>query len=123
METAFNPYLAVALFALFSAGFVITMLFLSIFLGPKNPTITKQNPFECGAIPVQDVKHHRFNVKFYLVAMVFILFDIEVIFLYPWAVSLKKIGAVAYFEMLTFLLVLVVGFVYLWRKKVLDWNV
>ena len=103
------------------AGFLVTMLFLSSTLGPKNRTKTKQLPFECGSVSVGEVKNQRFNVRFYLVAVLFILFDIEVIFMYPWAVTLESLGWNAFISMLTFMMVLVVGLVYVWRKGVLDW--
>lgn len=104
------------------AGFLITMLVLASVLGPKNRTKTKQLPFECGSVSVGSVKDQRFNVRFYLVAMLFILFDIEVIFMYPWAVNLKELGWNGFYAMMSFMAVLVAGLVYVWRKGVLDWN-
>jgi NADH-quinone oxidoreductase subunit A len=117
-----NPYLGILLLTGAAAGFLVTMVLLSLWLGPKNPTVTKQMPWECGAIPVGSVKDHRFNVRFYLVAMLFILFDIEVIFMYPWAVVLESLGAAALWQMLSFMAVLLVGLAYVWRKGVLNWN-
>jgi|688.fasta_scaffold1758981_2 NADH-quinone oxidoreductase subunit A len=117
-----NPYLGVLLLTLAALGFLVTMVLLAIFLGPKNPTKTKQMPWECGGIPVGSVRDQRFNVRFYLVAMLFILFDIEVIFMYPWAVILEQMGAVALWSMLSFMTVLVVGLIYVWQKGVLNWN-
>lgn len=117
-----NPYIGVILLLVVAAGFIITMLVLSSILGPKNKTRTKQLPFECGSVSVGNVQDQRFNVRFYLVAVLFILFDIEVIFLYPWAVTLGEIGWSGYFQMLIFISVLTVGLVYVWRKGVLDWN-
>lgn len=117
-----NPYIGLFGLMIVSAGFLITMLILSSVLGPKNKSVTKQLPFECGSVSVGDVREQRFNVRFYLVAMLFILFDIEVIFMYPWALVLKEIGWIAFIEMFSFFMVLVVGLVYVWRKGVLDWN-
>ncbi len=117
-----NPYLGIALLTALSAGFLAFMVILASILGPKNKTKTKQMPWECGAIPVGSVKDQRFNVRFYLVAMLFILFDIEVIFMYPWAVILEEFGAVALLQMLSFMLVLAVGLMYVWKKGVLNWN-
>jgi NADH-quinone oxidoreductase subunit A len=117
-----NPYLGILLLTVASGGFLVTMVLLSIWLGPRNATRTKQMPWECGAIPVGSVKDQRFNVRFYLVAMLFILFDIEVIFMYPWAVVLEELGTFALVQMLSFMAVLVVGFAYVWRKGVLNWN-
>jgi NADH-quinone oxidoreductase subunit A len=120
--TDLNPYLGIFLLTIAATGFLVTMVVLSIVLGPKNPTKTKQMPWECGAIPVGSVRDHRFNVRFYLIAMLFILFDIEVVFMYPWAVVLEQLGTFALWQMLSFMAVLVVGFVYVWRKGVLNWN-
>lgn len=117
-----SPYIGILALFIFAAGFVITMLVLASILGPKNKTATKQLPFECGSVSVGDVGQQRFNVRFYLVAMLFILFDIEVIFLYPWAVSLETIGWFGYVQMLIFIVVLSVGLLYVWRKGVLDWK-
>jgi NADH-quinone oxidoreductase subunit A len=117
-----NPYIGILIMMVFVAGFVITMLLLSSFLGPKNRTVTKQLPFECGSVSVGSVSDQRFNVRFYLIAMLFILFDIEVIFMYPWAVVLPQIGWLGFIEMLTFLAVLTVGLIYVWRKGVFNWN-
>ena len=117
-----NPYLGILLLTGAAGGFLVTMVLLASLLGPKNPTVTKQMPWECGAIPVGSVRDQRFNVRFYLVAMLFILFDIEVIFMYPWAVVLEQLGWFALFEMLSFMAVLVVGLIYVWRKGVLSWN-
>jgi NADH-quinone oxidoreductase subunit A len=119
-----SPYLGIFLLTVAAGGFLLTMVVLSIVLGPKNPTVTKQMPWECGAIPVGSVRDQRFSVRFYLVAMLFILFDIEVIFMYPWAVILEEpgMGMFAFWEMLSFMVVLVGGLVYVWRKGVFNWN-
>lgn len=103
-------------------GFLVTILLLASYVGPKNKTSTKQLPFECGSVSVGSVRDQRFNVRFYLVAMLFILFDIEVIFMYPWALVLQKMGMAAFIEMLSFILVLAVGLIYVWKRGVLDWN-
>ena len=101
---------------------MLFMIGISIFLGPKFRSKTKQLPFECGSVSVGSVKDQRFNVRFYIVAMLFILFDIEVIFLYPWALVLPELGWAGYFEMLSFMVVLGVGLLYVWKKGALDWN-
>ncbi|RMG45276.1 MAG: NADH-quinone oxidoreductase subunit A [Candidatus Dadabacteria bacterium] len=117
-----DGYTGLVLFMLAVAGFVLTMLFLSIYVGPRIKTHTKQLPFECGSVSVGDVREQRFSVRFYLVAMLFILFDIEVIFMYPWAVTLTEVGWGGFYAMLSFMLVVLVGLVYVWRKGVLNWN-
>jgi NADH-quinone oxidoreductase subunit A len=97
------------------------MLGLSYLLGPRRPTREKLAPYECGIVPTTDARQ-RFSVKFYLVAMVFILFDVEVVFLYPWAVIFHELRMFGFIEMLLFLLLVLPGFVYLWKKGVLDWT-
>lgn len=117
-----NPYIPLLVFFAVCSGFILFMLFISSFFGPKNKTKTKQLPFECGAVSVGSVRDQRFNVRFYLVAMLFILFDIEVIFLYPWALVLPELGWAGYLQMLSFMAVLAIGLVYVWKKGVLNWN-
>lgn len=117
-----NPYLGVVMLAIVASGFLITMLTLAHVVGPKNITKTKQLPFECGSVSVGHVTEQRFNVRFYLVAMLFILFDIEVIFMYPWAMVLLELGWVGYLEMLSFMFILAIGLIYVWRKGVLEWT-
>jgi NADH-quinone oxidoreductase subunit A len=117
-----NPYINLFGLMVVVAGFLVVILFLASWLGPKNKTRTKQLPFECGSVSVGEVKDHRFNVRFYLVAMLFILFDIEVIFMYPWALVLRSLGMFGFLQMLSFVLVLTVGLIYVWKKGVLNWN-
>lgn len=117
-----SSYEGVLVLLVVAAGFLITMLVLSSLIGPKNRTRTKQLPFECGSVSVGNASEQRFNVRFYLVAMLFILFDIEVIFMYPWAVQLDQLGVMGFIEMLSFMAVLAVGLLYVWRRGVLDWN-
>jgi len=97
------------------------MLLLSYLLGTHRPTRAKLAPYECGIAPTGDARQ-RFSVKFYLVAMVFILFDVEIVFLYPWAVIFHQLRMFGFVEMLLFLLLVLPGFVYLWKKGVLNWN-
>lgn len=97
------------------------MLLLSYLLGTRRPTREKLAPYECGVPPVGDARQ-GFSVKFYLVAMVFILFDVEIIFLYPWAVVFHQLRMFGFLEMLLFLLLVLPGFAYLWRKGVFDWS-
>ncbi|MBN8548594.1 MAG: NADH-quinone oxidoreductase subunit A [Deltaproteobacteria bacterium] len=117
-----NSYEGVLILMLVAAGFLVTMLTLASLFGPKNRTHTKQLPFECGSVSVGNVSDQRFNVRFYLVAMLFILFDIEVIFMYPWAVEFDSLGMFGFVEMLLFMSILAVGLVYVWRKGILNWN-
>ncbi|MGQ0554064.1 MAG: NADH-quinone oxidoreductase subunit A [Planctomycetota bacterium] len=118
---ALNDYLPVLLLAGFAVSFAALNIIASALLGKKagtNPD--KDSAFECGMLPLQSSRR-RFSVKFYVVAMLFILFDIEVVFLYPWAVKFRDLGWVGFVEMLVFLTVLTVGWWYVVRKGALDW--
>jgi len=117
-----NPYIALLAMMIAVTGFLLTMIFLSSTLGPKNKTVTKQIPFECGSVPVGDVRTQRFHIRFYLVAILFILFDIEVIFMYPWAVTLEATQWNGFAAMLSFMGILGIGLIYVWKKGVLNWN-
>ena len=90
-------------------------------LGPRKPTPEKQAPYECGVPPVGDARERQ-SVKFYLVAMIFLLFDIEVAFLYPWAVAFRGLGMMGFIQVVTFFALLTTGYVYVWRKGVFDWG-
>jgi NADH-quinone oxidoreductase subunit A len=114
-------WLPIVLIVLIGAGFAGGNIVLSQFLGPRKPTPEKSAPYECGMPAVGDARE-RMSVKFYLVAMVFLLFDIEVAFLYPWALALRDLRWVGFLQILVFFALLSSGFVYIWRKGVLDWS-
>ena len=116
-----QSYVPVLVMFILAGGFVSTMLMLSIALGPKRHTEVKDDPFECGTIGVGDPRE-RLGVRFYLVAMIFILFDIEIVFMYPWAVEVLRMGWYGFWVMLSFLTVLTVGLAYIWKRGVLDWS-
>jgi NADH-quinone oxidoreductase subunit A len=97
------------------------MLAGSYFLGKKVRSAVKSQPYECGIVPTGSARE-RFSVKYYLVAMVFILFDIEAVFLYPWAVVYRELKLFAFTEMLVFILLVLCGFFYIWKKGALDWS-
>ena len=101
----------------FGAGSVV----LSQFVGPRKPTPEKLAPYECGMPAVGDARERQ-SVKFYLVAMIFLLFDIEVAFLYPWAVAFRDLGMMGFVQVLTFFSLLLTGYVYVWRKGAFDWS-
>jgi NADH-quinone oxidoreductase subunit A len=112
------PLLIHFLVAMALAGAIVT---LSYFIGYRRPTPAKMSPYECGMTPVGDARE-RFSVKFYLVAMLFILFDIEAVFLYPWAVILRDLKMFGFWEMLVYIGIMLVGFFYVWKKGALDWG-
>jgi NADH-quinone oxidoreductase subunit A len=103
------------------AGFALVSVALSAVLGPRKPTPEKLAPYECGMPPVGDARERQ-SVKFYLVAMIFLLFDIEVAFLYPWAMALRELGWAGFVQVVLFVLLLFAGYVYVWRKGALDWG-
>src|SRR3990167_4674210 len=113
-------YAGILFLALFAAVIIGGMVVLPSFLGPKRPNPAKQEPFECGVEPLT-LPQGRFNVKFYIVAMLFIVFDVELVFLFPWAVLLRELGWFGIAEMGLFLLFIAAGFIYVWRKGALEW--
>jgi NADH-quinone oxidoreductase subunit A len=116
VETWF-PVLLQTVLAMVIAAALVTVSFV---VGHKVKNRVKDMPYECGIEPTGDARH-RFSVKFYLVAMLFILFDIEAIFLYPWAVVYKQLKMFAFLEMLVFVVLILAGFFFIWKKGVLDW--
>ncbi|MFN2532407.1 MAG: NADH-quinone oxidoreductase subunit A [Pyrinomonadaceae bacterium] len=126
MRFRLYDYLPILLMFIVAAGFAIGNIILSQFVGQRNRTRTKLMPYECGKDPVGSARE-RFSVKFYLIAMIFILFDIEVIFLVPWAVVFKTLAAqglrtFVYAEMMLFIGLLLVGYIYVIKKGAFDWS-
>ena len=120
-----DQYLPVLLFLLVGIGVGLAPLVLgwlfSTILGFQRPDRAKNSPYECGFEAFEDARM-KFDVRYYLVAILFILFDLEIAFLFPWAVALKEIGAAGFWAMMIFLTILVVGFLYEWKKGALDWE-
>jgi len=115
-----NPFTLIGLFAIVAVVFPFVALGLAWVLRPKKPNPTKSQTYECGLETYGDT-WVQFRVQYYLFALVFVVFDIETIFLYPWAVAYNKLGLFALVEMFIFLAILVVGLVYAWRKGALEW--
>src|SRR5213595_1935904 len=109
------------MFILVGLGVGIVPQLLGYFLSPHRPDSEKLSPYECGFEAFEDARM-KFDVRYYLVAILFILFDLEIAFLFPWAVSLNEIGLFGFVSMMVFLLILVVGFVYEWMKGALEWE-
>jgi NADH-quinone oxidoreductase subunit A len=116
-----EPYLPVILFILVGVAVGVVPQVIGFLLGPRRPDTAKNSPYECGFEAFEDARM-KFDVRYYLVAILFILFDLEIAFLFPWAVSLREIGAVGFGAMMVFLIILVVGFAYEWKKGALDWE-
>ena len=118
-----SEYLPVLLLAGLAFLFAAVSLAASSFLRPNEPTPAKLAPYECGIEPERVPKGERFSVKFYVVAMLFIIFDIETIFLFPWAVGFRKLGLFGLGEMAVFIALVFVAYIYIWQKGGLDWEV
>lgn len=114
-------YFPVLLFIVIGLLIGVLPLVMGKLLGPSRPDAEKLSPYECGFEPFEDARM-RFDVRYYLVAILFILFDLEVTFLFPWAVVLKELGAFGFGAMVLFLAILVVGFIYEWKKGALEWE-
>jgi NADH-quinone oxidoreductase subunit A len=114
-------YLPILVFLAIASVLGVVLLSLGFFLGPRRPDAEKISPYECGFEPFEDSRM-QFDVRYYLVAILFIIFDLEIAFLFPWAVSLDAIGGFGLIAMAIFLLILVVGFIYEWKKGALEWE-
>ncbi len=114
-------YIPVLMHLIAVVGVALGMLGLSWWVGVKRPSKEKLSPYECGSLPVGDARG-TFSVSFYLIGMLFILFDVEAVFLYPWAVVFKSLGWSGFVEMTLYIAVLLAAYIYLWKKGALDWT-
>ena len=114
-------YFPIMLFVIIGLLVGVGPMLIGFLLGPNRPDAAKLSPYECGFEAFEDARM-KFDVRYYLVAILFILFDLEIAFLFPWAVALKDIGASGFWAMMVFLTILVVGFIYEWKKGALDWE-
>jgi len=120
-DNYFAPYLPLLIHVVIVGGIAVAMVVLSQLVGKHKWNKAKMSPYECGIVPTGDARQ-RFSVKFYMVAMLFILFDVEVVFLYPWAVIFRELKMFGFWEMLVYIGVILAGFFYIWKKGVLDWS-
>jgi NADH-quinone oxidoreductase subunit A len=114
-------YLPILIFLVIAVGFALFTLFASAIIGKRKVTPQKMLPYECGMDPIGEARK-PFSVKFYIIAMLFIIFDIEAVFLYPWAVIFKDLRFFGLVEMGVFIAILLVGFIYVWKKGALEWE-
>ena len=121
MAEFLSEYMAILIFMAIAAAMGGVMITASFVLGPRRSDAEKNSAYECGFEPFEDART-RFDVRFYLVAILFIIFDLEVAFLFPWAISLGSIGMFGFWSMIVFLAVLTVGFIYEWKKGALEWE-
>jgi NADH-quinone oxidoreductase subunit A len=120
-STVLTQYWPILLFLIVAGGIGIALLAIGWLFGPRRPDAEKLSPYECGFEAFEDARL-KFDVRYYLIAILFIIFDLEIAFLFPWATVFDKIGVTALIEMGMFLLLLVVGFVYVWKKGALEWD-
>lgn len=120
-QSYLSSYAPILIYLLLAAGLAATLILASWLVGEHRPTRGKLTPYECGILPTGDARQ-PLAVKFYLVAMLFILFDVEAVFLFPWAVIYRDLGMFGFIEMFLYILILLVGYVYLWKKGALDWG-
>jgi NADH-quinone oxidoreductase subunit A len=116
-----GEYFPIVVMALVALGFVVTTMALTHWLGPKRKTKVKDDPFECG-VEITGNARTPFSIKYFLVAILFVLFDVEVIFMYPWAVNFRELGQIGFMEMLFFTGTLLLGFLYILKKGALKWH-
>ena len=116
-----EEYFGILVFIGVAFGLSMFLVLLSFLRGPRKPDAQKLSPYECGFEPFEDARL-KFDIRFYLVAILFIIFDLEIAFLFPWAVSLKNIGFFGFLSMIIFLALLTVGFIYEWYKGALEWE-
>ncbi len=116
-----DTYIPVFLFILVALGFAIFTLMVAGLVHPRRYSRVKLQPYECGIEPLTDARD-RYSVRYYLVAMLFVIFDVETVFMFPWAVIMDELALFGLIEMLVFLFILVVGYVYAWRKGALEWT-
>ena len=121
MEVLLREYLPILVFLGIALGLSLVIVLASFLAARQRPDSQKLSPYECGFDPFDDARS-RFDVRFYLVAILFIIFDLEVAFLFPWAVALGSIGLFGFWSMVVFLAVLTVGFIYEWKKGALEWE-
>ena len=116
-----QEYLPIILFILVGTAIGIAPQVIGFIMGPNRPDAAKNSPYECGFEAFEDTRM-KFDVRYYLIAILFILFDLEIAFLFPWAVALKEIGFIGFIDMMIFLAILVAGFAYMWIKGAIDWE-
>ena len=121
MDNLLREYFPILIFLVIAGAIAVAMVGGSFVLARQRPDSEKLSPYECGFEPFEDARI-RFDVRYYLVAILFIIFDLEVAFLFPWAVSLGDIGMFGFWSMMVFLGVLTIGFIYEWRKGALEWE-
>jgi NADH-quinone oxidoreductase subunit A len=113
-------YVPIALFLMIAIGFAVVSLLVGRLVNPQQRHPVKLEPYECGIVPLTDARD-RYSIRYYLIAMLFVIFDVETVFLFPWAVIMDQLLLFGFIEMLVFLFILIVGYAYAWKKGALEW--
>ena len=121
MEDLLREYLPIVIFLAVAIGMGVVLILAAVIIAVRNPDPEKVSAYECGFNPFDDARM-KFDVRFYLVAILFIIFDLDIAFLFPWAVAFKDVGVLGFWSMMVFLGVLTVGFTYEWKKGALEWD-
>jgi NADH-quinone oxidoreductase subunit A len=116
-----SEYLPILVFAVLAAALPLATIVIARVLQSRRPNVAKLEPYECGIQPSSLALDTRFSVRYFLIAVLFVVFDVETIFLFPWAVMFNRLGLFGLIEMLIFLVILVIGYFYVWKRKALDW--
>lgn len=120
-DTYFYQYFFIGLFVIFAITFPVLPIILAHFVAPKKPSAIKNATYECG-LEAEGDPWIQFRIQYYIYALIFVIFDVETVFIYPWAVAFKQLGLFAFIEMILFIAILSIGLVYAWRKKFLEWE-
>jgi NADH-quinone oxidoreductase subunit A len=121
MADYLTEYVPLAIFFVLSLAMGIMLMLSALIIAVRNPDKEKNSPYECGFEPFDDART-KFDIRFYLVAILFLIFDLEVAFLFPWAIGFQNIGSLGFWSMMLFLLILTIGFIYEWKKGALEWD-
>jgi NADH-quinone oxidoreductase subunit A len=116
-----DEYIPIAILFVISVALAVVLIILGTIFGPRRKNLRKAQPYESGLVPFGEAQR-RFPVQFYLIAVLFILFDVEIIFFYPWAVMFRALGLFGFIEMIIFIGILLVGYIYIWKKGALEWE-
>jgi NADH-quinone oxidoreductase subunit A len=116
-----ESYIPIAILFIVATAIAVLVIVLGMVFGPRRKSFRKQSPYESGMMPIGPGTR-RMNVRYYLVAVLFILFDVEIIFFYPWAVNFRALGSFGFVEMLVFIAILLVGYIYVWKKGAFEWD-
>jgi NADH-quinone oxidoreductase subunit A len=120
MQQLYQQYLPIVIFLLIASALAFALLFIPFIIAPKKNDKEKLSQYECGFDPIIDDQNSKFDIKFCLISILFIIFDLEIAFLFPWAILMKELGTLGFVSMMSFLAILTIGFIYEWKKGALN---